>query len=280
MYKYRISIVTVCLNACNVIEKTILSILNQSYTDFEYVLIDGLSTDNTVEIINRFKDDFSSRNIHYKYYSEKDNGIYDAMNKSLDRINGEWVLFMNAGDFFSGSDVLEKIFREDIEGYDLIYGDIIIAERGYYKYNPALAIENQGFYSPICHQGMITRTDAMREYRFDTTFRLAADYDYLIKIYKDGKRFKKTDIIFSVFELGGTSSKQSVSYLSEMYRSRNINNVSNHKNLILTILKFRSFLVLRFLSSLFLGKIFYSDKRGWYSELKEVLKIKGIVDCE
>jgi glycosyltransferase involved in cell wall biosynthesis len=90
--KPKISVITICYNAVDLIEKTILSVLHQSYDNIEYIIIDGNSTDGTVDIIQKYANQLAY------WISEPDGGIFDAMNKGLDHATGEWVNFMNAGD--------------------------------------------------------------------------------------------------------------------------------------------------------------------------------------
>ena len=101
-----ISIVTVSYNAVLTIEQTILSVINQTYPNVEYIIIDGGSTDGTVDIIKKYED-----KIAY-WVSEPDKGIYDAMNKGVVVATGEWINFMNAGDIFTDGDVIDKLFSD------------------------------------------------------------------------------------------------------------------------------------------------------------------------
>ena len=128
-----ISVVTICYNAKNDLEKTILSVLSQTYQDIEYIIIDGGSTDGTVDIIHKY-----SERLFY-WISEPDKGIYDAMNKGMDRATGSWINFMNAGDTFCDNEVIKNIFGyNDLSDYSVIYGDCYVSKLNqlqYYRMN-------------------------------------------------------------------------------------------------------------------------------------------------
>ena len=115
-----ISIVTVSYNAVLTIEQTILSVINQTYPNVEYIIIDGGSTDGTVDIIKKY-----ANKIAY-WVSEPDKGIYDAMNKGGLKATGDFIQFLNAGDWFENEHVIEKIFKDWYKRVDVIYGDMII----------------------------------------------------------------------------------------------------------------------------------------------------------
>lgn len=104
----KISIITVCFNCADQLEKTILSYMSQTYNDKELIVVDGGSNDRTIEVINKYHENIS------KWISEPDEGIYDAMNKGLSLAVGEWVNFMNAGDVFTDKNVLTNIFKMQI----------------------------------------------------------------------------------------------------------------------------------------------------------------------
>ena len=125
----QITVVTVCLNAEDLIERTIRSVATQSFEAFEYLIIDGCSRDKTLTIAEKYAPYFRKRGITYKILSEKDAGIYDAMNKSLKYPRGEWIIFMNAGDTFYDRGVLAKYSSEMTGKVDVIYGDVLIHER-------------------------------------------------------------------------------------------------------------------------------------------------------
>ena len=131
-----ISIVTVSYNAVLTIEQTILSVINQTYPNVEYIIIDGGSTDGTVDIIKKYAD-----KIAY-WVSEPDKGIYDAMNKGGLKATGDFIQFLNAGDWFENEYVIEKIFKDWYKRVDVIYGDMIIrrSDGVYYVYMQKLKI--------------------------------------------------------------------------------------------------------------------------------------------
>lgn len=203
----KISVVTVCYNAADTIEKTMLSVLNQTYHDIEYIIIDGGSTDGTVEIIRKYAD-----RIAY-WVSEPDKGIYDAMNKGIKVATGEWINFMNAGDRFYKSDVIKLIFdnMNCYDDVDIIYGDSL--EEDYYgsivyKYASAESDLLEKF--PIYRHGAsFVRTELHKINKFDlpkkNIFNYALDYDCIFSLYNQGRCFCKVDEIILVYSKEGVS---------------------------------------------------------------------------
>ena len=121
-----ISIVTVVRNCENTIEDTIINLINQEYPNIEYIVIDGGSTDGTLKKIRKYE-----KSIDY-WISEPDGGIYDAMNKGIDLATGEWVNFMNAGDYFFNNSTINLIVSEiRKQNFDIIYGDFIVAHQNF-----------------------------------------------------------------------------------------------------------------------------------------------------
>lgn len=170
------SIVTVCFNAAESLEETLKSVFCQTCQDFEYIIIDGASRDGTTGIIESYRDRFSV------VVSEPDNGLYDAMNKAIERVSGSFVLFLNAGDLLSNEHVLEKV-RDAATKHDyasLIYGDYTVcSERGikYIDCKNALAGLKRDFY--FCHQAIFFGRDYLEN--FDLRYRIKADYDLVIR---------------------------------------------------------------------------------------------------
>ena len=122
MENTKVTIVTVTYNAKDLLEETIHSVLNQTYTNIEYIIIDGNSTDGTFEIIKKYED-----KIDY-WVSEPDDGIYYAMNKAIEKASGEWINFMNAGDTFTNFDTVEYVINNKSTNAELLYGDFFIKE--------------------------------------------------------------------------------------------------------------------------------------------------------
>lgn len=115
-----VTVITVVYNAKELLEETILSVLNQTYSNIEYIIVDGGSTDGTLDIIKKYQDKIS------KYISEPDQGIYDAMNKGMSLSKGQWLNFMNAGDSFYSNDVLQKVFEREFSKMKQSFMEILI----------------------------------------------------------------------------------------------------------------------------------------------------------
>lgn len=114
--KLKITVITVVYNGIDYIEDTILSVINQDYSNIEYIIIDGKSDDGTMDIVEKY-----ATKISY-WVSESDNGIYDAMNKGIKVATGDWIIFMNCGDYFFSSDIITQVFSQMLIGIDVVYG--------------------------------------------------------------------------------------------------------------------------------------------------------------
>ncbi len=173
----QITIITVCYNAEKDIEKTILSVINQTYDNIEYIVIDGGSNDGTLSVINKYASKID------KVISEPDKGIYDAMNKGIKLAKGDWINFMNAGDSYVDADVLKLVSDNINNNCDIIYGDIIIEEEFAYYYVKAKPIEMLNTEMPFCHQTVFTKTKVIKKYLFDLNYKILADYNQIREIY-------------------------------------------------------------------------------------------------
>ncbi|MDE6561731.1 MAG: glycosyltransferase [Muribaculaceae bacterium] len=196
----KISVVTVCFNASDLIEQTIESVTGQTYPDMEYIVIDGASTDGTTDIIHRHADRISY------WISEPDKGIYDAMNKGIEAATGEYVIFMNAGDRFANPHVLESAashlgHHTVVSGlWNRCYSNGSV-KKGIPKKISAFKTE-----MPICHQATFTNLRYHKQNLFDTSFRLSADYDFFYKAWRGGQTFLYIDLtIVDFLEAEGAS---------------------------------------------------------------------------
>lgn len=195
----KISIVTIVLNDKNNIERTIQSVLAQDI-EFEYVIIDGGSTDDTLDVIEKYKDKINI------LVSEPDTGIYNAMNKAIDLVNGGWICFMNSGDMFFNSNVLKKILPNLDDNVDIVYGD---QEVRYISKSKILKADKnikdiwKGMV--FSHQSCFVKKDILKQYRFNESNRITADYELFNILYKANKRFKYIPMIVASVSTGGVS---------------------------------------------------------------------------
>lgn len=197
-----ITVVTVVYNSEATIERTIQSVLNLNYPNVEYIIIDGNSSDRTLDIILQYKDKISS------VISESDKGVYDAMNKAIGYATGEWICFMNSGDIFHDASVLEKIFRDKVytDKTGVIYGDAHLCDGSHflkaYPTNPFWKSRmpyrtGKG----ICHQSMFTKTALAKKLKFDLSYKISADFNMAYQIYKREYSFIYVPIVVSDFDV-------------------------------------------------------------------------------
>jgi glycosyltransferase involved in cell wall biosynthesis len=192
-----VTIVTVVFNDVKNLEKTMLSVLDQTFLDFEYIVIDGGSTDGTVDIIKKYAHRLAF------WVSEKDKGIYDAMNKAIEKAQGSWINFMNSGDYFFDNTVLENIFSTSkYDGVDVLYGGFIGNFNGRSVLCSAPLNVKANFWKgmPICHNSTFVRTHIMQQFKFDTNFKVSADGDFISHCAAIGHVFERVDVI--VFRVG------------------------------------------------------------------------------
>ena len=194
----KVTIVTVSYNTDGSIERTIKSVLEQTYPNIEYIIIDGKSTDNTVEIIKKHDNKISY------WISEKDDGIYYAMNKAIDLASGVWINFMNAGDTFIDKSVISKFINIVDSSIDVAYGTRYIHKEKDVYLEKTYDIDSFYIKMPFGHQSAFTKKSILKKYKFDTSLQLSADYDFLIQCYQDNCKFQNLDLEICNFYAGGT----------------------------------------------------------------------------
>ena len=174
-----ISIITVVYNGEKNLEETILSVINQTYDNVEFIIIDGSSTDGTIDIIKKYED-----KIDY-WISEKDSGIFDAMNKGILASKGDYINFMNAGDFFTRIHLVKEVVNIlNSEEIDFLYGDYNLGNSNI-KYNI------QFTYKTICHQVIFAHKKCFNNNMFDLKYRWMCDYKWLLECFLKKKIKKK-----------------------------------------------------------------------------------------
>lgn len=197
MKENTISVITVCYNCCEQLEKTILSYISQSYKNKELIVVDGGSHDNTLCIIKKYEDYIT------KWISEPDNGIYDAMNKGLKLSSGEWVNFMNAGDVFANCDVLSNIFSQHIpENISFLYSDVYEQTGVGDKAILRNANRNQGM---VNHQSSIYKKSLHQTYGMYQYKRPYKVYDLMFFLSIPAEYFQKVQYPISINDNTGVS---------------------------------------------------------------------------
>lgn len=189
-----ISVITVVYNGVTTIEETICSVINQTYTNIEYIIIDGGSTDGTVDIIKKYSDKISY------WISEPDKGIYDAMNKGIKIATGDWVSFMNSGDIFSEKNIIQKICIAIVCNADIVYGDTLLKYSWGIIEGKASPLDDLESHLPFSHQSCLIKTKLMKESPFDLQYKICADYNFFYSLYKRKACFQYIPLFFSIYE--------------------------------------------------------------------------------
>lgn len=197
-----LSIITVNLNNKKGLLNTIKSVNSQSYKDFEWIIIDGGSTDGSKEIIEKYQDRFSF------WCSEPDKGVYNAMNKGIIHSKGEWVQFLNSGDCLFDANTLKNVFSM-WHNSDILYGNAIVeinGEKVFRSYPKELSL-SYIIDHPINHQASFYKRCLYQEKMFDEENTVISDYIYLLELALKGKKFEYVDMIIATTEEGGLSSR-------------------------------------------------------------------------
>ncbi|MFL2835113.1 MAG: glycosyltransferase family 2 protein [Coraliomargaritaceae bacterium] len=198
---YKISIITVCLNCSSSIERTCVSIISQTYSNFEWIVIDGNSVDGTLEVLDNYKEKMTHLS------SETDSGIYEAMNKGIKKSTGEYIIFLNAGDTFYDQDTLGKVSQ--YLGPDLLYGGCIKSDGSAYELvsYPESLSDDYFLNNVISHQSTYYHKNLFKKWGlYDESYKIAGDYEmYARLIQEENFTYKQIDEPLSIFFLDGIS---------------------------------------------------------------------------
>lgn len=212
----RVTIVTVCLNAYNDLKKTMESLLEQEDCIYEYIIKDGVSSDQTEKLVLKMKSQFEERGHDFKYICHEDNGIYDAMNQSLEIIDDDvLVLFLNAGDLLFSNRIVHDLQNIKIDKDAVaIYGLTKVKMKNMSLIMPAIISKNQ---YKVYHQSILVKSDVMKKIKFDTSYKIAADRDAMLKILHQGGKFQQLSMVISVYDAYGISSRNICECQNEVY---------------------------------------------------------------
>lgn len=231
----KISVITVTFNCRDTLQRTIDSVLNQKYENLEYIIVDGMSTDGTLDIIQ--ENCLKAKGI-IRYISEKDAGLYDAMNKGIKMATGDIVGIINGDDYYTKNAFDEVLRLMVTTGADVVYSDMLFCRSCKVDFAHPLKAEHKRLVErmSVNHPTCFVRKTTYEKYgSFDTQFKIAADYEMMARFYKIGCHFEKSNSILAVMEHGGISSNNKMSirekyiihrkYFSkisaEIYRIRN-----------------------------------------------------------
>ena len=233
----KFSIITITYNAEAFLPRTVESVLSQHYRDIDHIIIDGASTDSTVSVAQDYMQrSYAAQNGHeVRIVSEPDNGLYDAMNKGLRQASGDYICFLNAGDFFPNANVLDTIVSRSLTGKSrqqlpaVIYGDTDIVDNDgnflrHRRLAPPRNLTWRSFRKGmlVCHQAFYARLDIARTVPYDTRYRYSADVDWCIRVMKEAERMGAglayVDSVVVNYTQEGQTTKHHRDSLKERYR--------------------------------------------------------------
>ena len=232
--KPKISVITVTYNAEKIIGETIESVYSQTFDSYEYIFIDGESSDDTNQIIDKYEELLKDKGIKTFHLSEKDNGIYDAMNKAVKYANGEWIYFLNAGDSLVDANVFMNVSKYLDPKLAVVYGgtNYIGQDQKAIKTGTADEPNVMPKHMPFCVQAAFVKKDLQKKYGYRTEYRISADYDFFLRLYKDGYGYKRINVIVNKYLMGGFSSRNPFKTYIEVGKIREVNGYLNRKSLI------------------------------------------------
>ena len=211
-----LSVITIVYNNVRDIERTLCSVLKQTYGSIEYIVIDGASTDGTIDVLKKYSTQLSILR------SEPDHGIYDAMNKGLKLATGDYVLFMNSGDEIYANDTVDKVFATAINA-DIYYGETEMYSEAWeslgQRRHQAPATFNWKSFKygmNISHQAIYIKRSITSPY--DLKYRYSADIDWIIKAAKNATVIVNTNLYVAKYLVGGISKQKHLASLKERFR--------------------------------------------------------------
>lgn len=212
--KPRITVVTVVFNCVSSIERTILNIIGQSYSNIEYIVVDGGSTDGTLEVIRKY-------GAHIDLWiSERDKGIYNAMNKAIDLSTGDWINFMNAGDNFHTSKTAAAVAPHLDDRYGVVAGAVRYMYDEKHTRIKHMRPKFTGFYLEVPHhQASFINNRLMKHHKYDESFRIRGDLNFMTTLHAEGEKILMIDEVICDVDTNGVSAGLSKAHVSEEIRA-------------------------------------------------------------
>lgn len=215
-----VSLITVCFNSEETIRTTIESVLNQTYPNIEYIIVDGLSKDNTLEIVREYDEKFNEKGYTYRVISEKDDGLYDAMNKGIRLATGELIGIINSDDWYEPIAVETAVSAYKEESYDMFYADMnVIKSNG----NITVKHSKRDRFPTSRHWNHPTTFITKRTYDELGVFRnegIHDDFDLILRIRRAGKKIVIKNIVLANFRIGGVSNDKTIKKCVKRCRDR------------------------------------------------------------
>ena len=237
----KLSVITIVYNNAKDIERTLLSVLNQTYSNIEYILIDGASTDGTKEIIQKYGERLA------QFISESDKGLYDAMNKGLALATGDYVLFMNSGDEIYAPETVAEVFASAPSG-DIYYGETEMFDENWKSLGQRRhrAPEHFDWHSfkfgmNVSHQAIYIKRSLTAPYNLN--YKYSSDIDWILKAAKKSSNVVNTHLYVAKYLIGGVSKKKHLASLKERFKILShyygfIPNVINHVFIALNLAQY------------------------------------------
>ena len=237
----KVSIITVVWNNKETIKDAIDSVLNQTYKDIEYIIVDGASTDGTIDIVNSYKDKIS------KFISEKDNGLYDAMNKGIQLSNGDIIGMLNSDDFFIDEFVIENVIKEfEAKDVDSVYADLVYVNPG--NLDKVVRFYDSSYFSPgkfaygwmPAHPTFFVKKEIYERYGvFRTDLKIGADFDILVRfLYIYNISFSYMREVLVKMRTGGVSTSFNSIWINNIEQLRVCRDHNIDTNIFKILLKY------------------------------------------
>ncbi|MCB6828883.1 glycosyltransferase family 2 protein [Megamonas funiformis] len=217
MKDLRISVIMATYNAEKTVEKTIKSIITQTYKNIEFIIIDGGSKDKTIEIIKKYH-----KYISY-WVTEKDNGIYDALNKGIERASGEYIYILGADDFFCDNNIIENVVNNLDDSIDVLSGSVFLMQFNMKKLfnNYSKEIKNNLDEEDLInillppHQGLFVKSNIMKKYLFDIKYKLRADFKFELIMLTSNFNIKFVNFPIAFYSVEGISNRKTIEMIEE-----------------------------------------------------------------